>query len=122
MAGYAVNAIDDTDGGGAETVTEVRAEPQGTAKNASAVLTRTGDQAVLEVEHLPKLSDGVYQLWVREGNVLSPRATFGVDDRNHAEAAVGEIPAGADEVLVTREPEGGSDQPTSSPLLRAPVS
>ncbi len=37
-----------------------------------------------------------------------------------ASAAVPHL-AGASAVLVTREPRGGSSQPTSAPLLRAPL-
>jgi anti-sigma-K factor RskA len=116
IAGYAVNEAGRPS---QPTVTEVRAEGTG---DAAAVLTRSEDEAVLRVEHLPALGPNrVYQLWVREGDVMHPHPTFVVDAKNRATAPLGSIPPGAEEVLVTREPAGGSERPSSRPLLTAPL-
>lgn len=95
---------------------------QGTvaARNAGGQLIRTGDSATLRVRDLPQLPDGdVYEVWIQAGGRLQPSTLFVVDRRGHGSAAVAGRLTGADRVLVTREPRGGSRQPTSPPLLRA---
>jgi len=121
VAGYAIKG---TDSGPSPTptVTEFNAEAPGPLSDAAGVLTRSDGGAVLRVDHLPELDSGdVYQLWVREGNVMRPARAFTLDEHNRAEAEIAEVPAGADEVLVTREPHPGRKQPSSAPLLRAPL-
>jgi anti-sigma-K factor RskA len=90
------------------------------ARNAGGQLIRTGDSATLRVRNLPQLPDGdVYEVWVQAGGRLRPSTLFVVDRRGDGSAAVAGELAGADRVLVTREPRGGSRHPTSPPLLRA---
>ena len=48
-------------------------------------------------------------------------ALFGVDAPGDGEAAVPGSLDGVDEVLVSSEPAGGSQQPTRTPILAAPV-
>ena len=53
---------------------------------------------------------------------MEPRSTFVLSMDGTAEAAVpGPARPGGDAVLVTREPRGGSRQPTTKPLLTAPL-
>ena len=95
---------------------------QGTlaARNAGGQLISTGDSATLRVRDLPQLPDGdVYEVWIQTGGRLRPSTLFVVDRRGDGSAAVAGGLAGADGVVVTREPRGGSRQPTSRPLLRA---
>lgn len=122
-AAVAVYAVSDSERRRQPTVTEVQAEPTGEASQAAAVLVYGAEGPVLRVERLPELARGdVYQLWVREGNTMHPDETFTLDAQGRAEAALEGLPSGADEILVTREPRGGSRSPSTKPILRAPLS
>jgi hypothetical protein len=69
---------------------------------------------------LPALSKGdVYEVWVERDGTLEPSSLFVAGRDRTAAAAVPGPLEGADAVLVTREPRGGSQRPTSLPLLRA---
>jgi anti-sigma-K factor RskA len=92
------------------------------ARDAGGQLIRTGDSATLRVRDLPQLPDGdVYEVWIQAGERLRPSTLFVVDRRGDGSATVAGQLAGADRVMVTREPRGGSRHPTSRPLLRAPL-
>ena len=115
IAGYIVNEANQV---GQETVTQFQAKGTG-----DAVLTRSDGEAVLHVERLPALKSGrVYQLWVEDGDGVHPYPTFTLDAEGQATANVGAVPDDAKAVLVTDEPEGGSEQPTTKPVLKAPLS
>jgi anti-sigma-K factor RskA len=102
--------------------TLVKAQPLDSAVPVSATLERTGDSATLHVTQMPSLSsDDVYEVWVQRADVMEPRSTFVLSADGSAEAAVPGPLNGADAVLVTREPRGGSQQPTTEPLLEAPL-
>jgi anti-sigma-K factor RskA len=102
--------------------TLVKAESVNNAVPVSATLERTGDSATLHVNEMPPLAnDEVYEVWVRRADVMEPRSTFVLNSDGTAEAAVPGPLNGADAVLVTREPRGGSRQPTTAPLLEAPL-
>jgi anti-sigma factor RsiW len=93
----------------------------------SAQLTRAGgtlsipdggkDGAILHVSGLPTLQRGVYQAWVKRGNEVVPQPTFEVGDSGSGAVAVTEDLSRAQEVMVTREPRGGSRAPTERPIL-----
>jgi anti-sigma-K factor RskA len=85
---------------------------------ASGVLERNGGSGILRVHGMPTLArDQVYEVWVQRDGSLEPSSLF-VPRRDHtADAAVPGDLNGADAVLVTKEPRGGSSQPTSMPLL-----
>lgn len=104
------------------TPTLVKAEPANDAVPVSATLERSGDSATLHVHELPPLADDeVYEVWVRRAGVMEPRSTFVLSSDGTAEAAVPGPLDGADAVLVTREPRGGSRQPTTEPVMEAPL-
>jgi anti-sigma-K factor RskA len=87
---------------------------------ASATLEREGNVANLHVKSLPQLPPGkVYETWLQRGDVMEPGSVFVLRKDGSADAAVPGPLAGADAVLVTREPRGGSSSPTSPPLLKA---
>jgi anti-sigma factor RsiW len=114
VAGYAVNEASRSPD---RTVTAVEATGAG-----EAILTRSEGEAVLRVERLPSLESGrVYQVWVRDREGLHPYPTFVLDEQGRATTSLGSLPPGAREVLVTNEREGGSEIPTSRPLLSAPL-
>jgi len=107
--------------GSGPAVTEVAAEvPEpGLADVVSATLEVHGDSGTLHVQEMPRLDpDEVYEVWVDRAGVMEPASVFVLSRDGTAAAAVPDL-AGADAVLVTREPRGGSPQPTNPPLLRA---
>ena len=72
---------------------------------------------------LPELpANRVYQVWIERDGALEPSTVFVLNDRGSGIAAVPESLQGADRVLLTAEPRGGSEQPTSNPLLAATLS
>ena len=83
----------------------------------------TSDEATLKVRGFPAPGRGrTYQVWLVTG-ATDPHptgATFGVD-AGRASIALPREAQGADEVLVTSEPSGGSRSPTRPPVLRAPL-
>ena len=94
----------------------------GTEQGARAELvTLEGDRAVLVVEDMPPVPDGkTYQIWVIEEDVPKPSGFF--EPKQDSVASVVEHPVdGGDVIAVTVEPEGGSPQPTTDPVLAAQV-
>lgn len=88
--------------------------------NLAGTLEREDGSAILAMSRLPALPrDDVYEVWVERDGALEPSSLFVPRRDGSAEAAVRASLDGADAVLVTREPRGGSRQPTSRPLLRA---
>jgi anti-sigma-K factor RskA len=109
-------------GPGAASPTSIPARASASTGDAGGRLMRAGDLATLRVRHMPRLRRGeVYELWIQAGSRLRPSTLFVVDRHGDGAAVVEGSLAGADQVMVTREPRGGSRQPTSSPLLRAPL-
>lgn len=85
----------------------------------SASLERVDGSGTLVVDHLPRLPRGrVYEVWVQRDGAMSPESTFVLRSDGSQEAAVRDL-NGAQAVLVTQEPHGGSESPTTRPLLRA---
>jgi anti-sigma-K factor RskA len=87
---------------------------------ASATMTipPDGDQAVLRVKGMPQTArDSTYQVWLsRDGRVTS-QSLFSVGPDGEGAAAVRDPLDGADAVMVTREPAGGSPTPTADPVV-----
>ncbi len=74
------------------------------------------------MHQLPAIDDDeVYEVWVQRAGVMEPRSTFVLGMDGTAEAAVPGPLEGGEAVFVTREPRGGSRQPTTDPLLTAPL-
>jgi anti-sigma-K factor RskA len=96
----------------------VALEGTGAAQEVQAeVMILEEDRAVLMVENMPPApEDRTYQVWVIEGDDPQPSALF--EPREQPVAAVVEDPLNeADAIAVTVEPEGGSPQPTTDPML-----
>ena len=69
---------------------------------------------------VPELRPGdVYQVWMRNGDQLQPSILFVPSRDGTAQVVLPEQTGDADEMLVTREPSGGSQEPTSTPLVSA---
>lgn len=92
---------------------------------ASGTLAVDGDGGTLHVADLPAAGrDEVYQAWVQHtgpGGHIVPSSVFVVDDEGVGEVAIPEGLEGADKIMVTQEPAGGSDKPTSDVLLTAAI-
>jgi anti-sigma-K factor RskA len=114
VVGYAVR-------GGGEGSSTVPVPPTAEVPKASGTLVRDGDRAILRVSNLPQRRGRVYEVWlVQRGNPV-PSALFQVDRNGSGSAA---IPNGLDrstQVMVSSEPAGGSDQPTTMPVLSTRV-
>jgi anti-sigma-K factor RskA len=84
-----------------------------------AKLERMGDSGTLELASLRQLPPGrVYQAWVKTGKKVDPSSLFVPKADGTATAGISENLNGADEVMVTVEPQGGSPYPTSPPVAR----
>ena len=112
VAGYAIRG-----GDGERTVAFENAAG---AQAAVAELSVRDDDGTLRVTGLPELGVGeVYQAWVGTGDEVQPSSVFVLDRDGEAAVAIPGGLEGAEEVIVTQEPSGGSEQPTGVALLRA---
>ncbi|TGJ95460.1 hypothetical protein DLJ96_12955, partial [Actinotalea fermentans ATCC 43279 = JCM 9966 = DSM 3133] len=81
--------------------------------DASALVS--GDRVLFSVTDLPQAGSAEdYQLWLVDGEEM---ISAGVFDARDGSAALLVDAAGSAGVAVTREPAGGSPQPTSDPLV-----
>lgn len=96
------------------------------AKDVSGVIkpiSGGSDGAVVKLTGLePNIGSDTYELWVAHGDKFTRSSTFSVDSSGRGTSAVPDDLSGADAVLVTREPAGGSDQPTGDVLAKASIS
>lgn len=82
-------------------------------------LTATGS-GVIEAANLPPLDDGsVYQLWFHsgEGDTVLPGVTFTLDEDGLGFALIAADSGVFEAVSISREPDGGSEAPTSPIIL-----
>jgi anti-sigma-K factor RskA len=115
VAGYAIGT---SGGGGGPTSTIV----SGKAPGITAEVVRKGDSAELRLANVEMLPEGrVLQAWVqREGEVEPVEALFVPDREGNASTMIADM-NGVEVVMVTREPSGGSEAPTSSPIATVPI-
>ncbi len=96
-----------------------------TANGASgrASLLEGGERgAVIYVRGLsPSRGGDVYQLWIARGRRVYPSTVFAVGRDRSGASYVPEDVIGADALMITREPAGGSDQPTGDVLVKAEI-
>jgi anti-sigma-K factor RskA len=98
----------------------VALEGTGAAQQAHAeVMILEDDRAVLMAEEMPRVpEDRTYQIWVIEDDVPRPSGLF--EPQGESVAAVVEKPLEEGDVIaVTVEPDGGSPQPTTDPMMTA---
>jgi anti-sigma factor RsiW len=115
-AGYLAGTSDTS-----ETSTPTVALEAATDTGPAGNVVIHGDQATLQVSDLPQLREGdVYQAWVQRDGVIEPSTTFIVDRTGRGAAAIPGV-SGAQELMITREPPGGSTKPSTAPILRAPL-
>ena len=116
VAGYLISS--DTGGGSRTFAASVDARRVGAA-HATLIAANDGP-AELRVTGMPQLRPGqVYEVWLKRGSRIVPGALFSV---NSSGDGVGAVPGGikgVDAVMVTREPHGGSQQPSEVPVVVA---
>ncbi|MBL8153326.1 MAG: anti-sigma factor [Anaerolineae bacterium] len=94
---------------------------QATGATATVLWTPNDGRAVLTVSQFPAVEAGrVFQGWVRRGSTVQSIGTFQVNPDGSGvlifDAAL--LEGSFDAMGVTIEPEGGSDGPTSPPVVR----
>ncbi|MGB1584058.1 MAG: anti-sigma factor domain-containing protein [Solirubrobacterales bacterium] len=78
--------------------------------------------AVIEIAGLDTdIGSDVYQAWVLKNGVVTPSSLFSVDAEGRGNSVVNQDISDAEAVMITREPAGGSAQPTTDVLARADV-
>jgi anti-sigma-K factor RskA len=119
VAGYAIGGgigggDDGSDGGS----TVVAGKPPG----VTAKVVMKGNGGTLHLTNVKQLHDEhVLEAWVqREGEVEPVQALFVPDDKGRASTAIADM-EGVEVVMVTTEPRGGSEAPTSSPIVTVPI-
>jgi len=98
----------------------------GELSEASGKLTLFGDGkrgAILRMAGVPTLAAGrTYQAWIERDGEILPQPTGGVTPDGRVVLALTDDLSGASAVMVTREPAGGSSQPTERPIMSASLS
>ena len=121
LAGYGVSQL----GGGDDGRTLQAQVDMQRLPDGSATLSVPEDDdrgSVLRVEGLPDAGRArVYQVWVERDGEVEPASIFSVDESGAGAAAVPESMDGVTAVMVTREPRGGSEEPSEEPVLRVDV-
>jgi anti-sigma-K factor RskA len=116
IGGYALRG----GGEGSGTTTTRTVAQSGTVH---ATLERSGDSGTLQLTGLRQAPAGrVYQAWVQKGGKIEPSSLFDVRRDGSASTAVPHQLDGAEMVMVSLEPQGGSRQPTSAPLVTVSLS
>ncbi|MGN6253517.1 MAG: anti-sigma factor [Solirubrobacterales bacterium] len=108
VAGYEIGK----GGSGGETV----------VPGVTASMVREGRGATLLLGNVGQLPEGkVLEAWVRrDGEVEPVPALFAPDRSGRASTRIAEM-TGVDVVMVTEEPQGGSKEPTSPPIVTMSV-
>jgi hypothetical protein len=123
-AGVAGYVLRDTtgDGGSPAATRSYAATVPGTAVRGT--LEVEGDKGYLHIENMPaNKPNQVYQAWLEEpggsagGAVVSPSSVFVVSRDGTGEVALPRGLEDADRVMITREPKGGSEQPSEPPMM-----
>jgi anti-sigma-K factor RskA len=93
-----------------------------TVPDMSGEVKATDGGAVVEVDGMDSdLNGDVYQLWVQHDNKVYPAPVFSVSSDGSGHAFIDRALSDGDTVMITREPEGGSAEPTSKPIAAAQV-
>jgi anti-sigma-K factor RskA len=115
VVGYEIGTSD-SGGSGESTVLSAREH------GISVKMVREGDGGTLRLANLHQLpSDKVLEAWVRrEGTVEAVPALLVPDRKGQAETTIADM-SGVDTVMVTEEPQGGSEEPTSPAIVTMSV-
>jgi len=123
FAGYGASELARDEGGGERTLSAQIDDQRLAGGSASlSVPEDDGPGSVLLVSGLPDPGRGrAYQVWVERDGLIESAALFDVDAGGNGAAAVPQSLDDVSAVMVTREPRGGSGQPTEAPVLRVDV-
>ncbi len=117
---------DATNGGTTRTVVQVRtvqaAVSDPAAPRGAATIVESGGVATLQVRGLPLPPPGkVYEVWLVRRGVAAPAPTDALFSVSHGGSGRVALPSvqNVTTVLVTAEPVGGSQAPTSRPFISA---
>lgn len=115
VAGYAIP----NRGGGSGGSTTVAA---GHAPGVTAKMVSQGDSGTLRLANVHQLpSSEVLQAWVQRGKRIESAKTLFVPNRDGTATAVIDDMQGVNAVMVTAEPRGGSNYPTSEPIVSVAI-
>jgi anti-sigma-K factor RskA len=108
-----------SNGGGGNGVTVETKEPSGLV---AAVSMEGSEHGRIKLENVPSLPpDKVLEAWVeRDGEVEPVPTLFVPNGEGEAATTIGDM-RGVTTVMVTREPPGGSEAPTSKPIATVPI-
>lgn len=111
FAGYQIGS----GGGGTESKSTIVA---GQAPGVTAKVERSGNSAQLRLANVKPLpEERVLEAWVqREGEIEAVEALFVPDREGNASTMIPDMD-GVEVVMVTREPAGGTEAPTSDPIV-----
>jgi anti-sigma-K factor RskA len=114
VAGYEIGK----DGSGKEGASTIVSRSHG----ITVKMVREGGGGTLHLSNVDQLpQDKVLEAWVRrEGEVEPVPALFVPDREGHASTQIEDM-SGVDTVMVTEEPQGGSEEPTSEPIVTMSV-
>jgi anti-sigma-K factor RskA len=115
VVGYEVGKDGSGDGEAASTI--VRQVDGMTVK-----MVQEGESGTLQLSGVPQIpQDKVLEAWVeREGEVEAVPALLVPDRHGQAETRIADM-TGVETVMVTEEPQGGSDAPTGAPVMSMSV-
>jgi anti-sigma-K factor RskA len=114
VAGYSIR-----DSGPGSSTTTVAA---GRAPGVTAKMVRDGDSGTLRLANVHQLpSSEVLQAWVQRGKRVESAKTLFVPNRDGTATAVIDDMQGVSTVMVTAEPRGGSNYPTSEPIVSVAI-
>ncbi len=113
VAAIGLATRDDGPGEGASTTIAA-----GEAPGMTAELVMEGDSATLQLANVRDMpEDRVLEAWIqRDGEVTPVRGLFVPDRSGRATATIPDM-RGVEAVMVTAEPRGGSESPTSAPMV-----
>jgi anti-sigma-K factor RskA len=115
VAGYAIRDGDSVDGG----ATTVAA---GEAPAVTAQLVMEGDSATMHLANVREMPDDrVLEAWVQRDGEVEPAGGLFVPDREGRATTMIPDMDGVEAVMVTAEPEGGSESPTGVPMVTAKI-
>lgn len=114
VVGYEVGKDGSGDGGGTTVERQVG--------GINVKMVQEGNSGTLQLAGVHQLPpDKVLEAWVeREGQVEAVPALFVPDRAGQAETRIADM-SGVAVVMVTEEPQGGSDQPTGDPIMTMKV-
>lgn len=92
------------------------------APSMNGEVVAAGDGAAVNVSGMETDTDGdVYQLWVEHDGTVYAAPVFTVASDGSGHAFINRELAPGDVVMITREPAGGSKEPTNKPIAQAQV-